>query len=88
MLSEHSVFEGHSQKHVHGGREEGTEDGGQRKGGMDGGTEDLLVYGTSGTERGVGFKRGLVYIFTRGPQQFPDWGFPILLLFSGRNFKS
>ena len=51
----------------------GTEDGGQR-GGRDGteGTEHLLVYGASGTERDVGFKHGLVYIFTRGPQQSPD----------------
>ena len=56
--------------------------------GWDGGTEDLLVDRQSGTERGVGFKRGLVYIFTRGPQLFPDWDFRILLLFSGRNLKS
>jgi hypothetical protein len=43
--------------------------------GWDGGTDDLLVYRTGGTERGVGLKRALVYIFTRGPQQFPDLGF-------------
>ena len=47
------------------------EDGGRGRDGTEG-TEHLLVYGASGTERGVGFKHGLVYIFTRGPQQSPD----------------
>lgn len=61
MLSEHCVFEGYSQEHDHKEREEG--DGGWRMEGREGwteGTEHLLVYGASGTERGV--KHGLVYI--------------------------
>ena len=41
--------------------------------GRDGGTDDLLVYRTSGTERGVGLKRALVYISPRAHSNFPIW---------------
>ena len=87
VLSEHSVFEGYGQKHVHGGGGKGTEVEDRGKGGWDGGTEDLLVYRRVAQNAVLG-PNAVSFIFSQEPTAISRLGYPLLLLlFSCHHFK-